>query len=547
MTLRTALAQGAKLLNDSGVDAPRLTAEVLLAHALRQERIFLVAHSEDELTELAWIHYGRYLHERMQGKPTQYITRRQEFYGRDFYVAPGVLIPRPETELLVEKVLGVVRPGDRVAVLLPDDERVHAALLGTERVGAVAVGLGWRAGPQEVEHLVRRTGAELAVTTAGRDVPVPAVLAEELPAAAPVTGPGLGPNDLWLLNSTSGTTGMPKVVTQFQNRWLRFLDHAVDAGGLGDDEVLMSVIPAPFGFGLWTAHVAGTVLGAPTAVLPRFDVDEMMRLIERERVTVLCCVSTQFRMLLNAPASREADLSSLKVMFTGGEMIPPERAAEFEERTGAVVLSFFGSNESGAFTVTRRDDPRDKRLTTVGRPIAEMNLRLYDESGADVTATGRGIPGGRGPLACAGYWDDPAANAQLYAPDGAMLMGDVVEIDAEGYVSVVGRVSDLIIRGGKNISAIQVETEVDSHPAVDQVGIVPVPDEVFGERVCAVVTLVPGSSLTLEELADHLLARGLGKELLPEHLVVLDELPRSSGGKVAKGELRRLAAEHVTP
>ena len=114
MTLRTALAQGAKLLNDAGIDAPRLTAEVLLAHALRQERIYLVAHSEDELTEVGWIHYGRYLHERMKGKPTQYITRRQEFYGRDFYVAPGVLIPRPETELLVERVLGVVRAGDRV-------------------------------------------------------------------------------------------------------------------------------------------------------------------------------------------------------------------------------------------------------------------------------------------------------------------------------------------------------------------------------------------------------------------------------------------------
>jgi acyl-CoA synthetase len=433
-----------------------------------------------------------------------------------------------------------VLPGDRVAVLLPDSEAVHAALIGVERVGAVSVGLGWRAGAQEIEHLVRRTGASVAVTTAERDVPVErVVLAHELPVAMPLESNELGPNDLWLLNSTSGTTGMPKVVTQFQNRWFRFLDHAVDAGGLGEDEVFMSVIPAPFGFGLWTAHFAGTVLGAPTVVLPRFDVDQMVRLIERARVTVLCCVSTQFRMLLNSSASRDADLSSLRVMFTGGEMIPPERAAEFEERTGAAVLSFFGSNESGAFTVTRKDDPRDKRLTTVGRPIPEMNLRLYDEDGREVTR--RGIPGGQGPLTCAGYWDDPAANEKLYARDGAMLMADVVEIDQDGYVQVVGRVSDLIIRGGKNISAVQVEAEVDTHPAVDQVGIVPVPDEVFGERVCAVVTLVPGATLTLGELAEHLLARGLGKELLPEHLVVLDELPRSSGGKLAKGELRAVA------
>jgi acyl-CoA synthetase len=425
-------------------------------------------------------------------------------------------------------------PGSRIGVLLPDSEVVHAALLGTERAGLVAAGLGWRAGPAEIEHLTRRTGATAVLTT--RDVEG----ARAVPTAPghPDRSRALGPNDLWLLNSTSGTTGMPKVVTQFQNRWIRFLEHAVDCGNLGDDETFMSVIPAPFGFGLWTALVAPIYLGAPTVLLPTFDVETMARLIEQEQVTVLCCVSTQFRMLLNHPAVGDYDLSSLRVMFTGGEMIPPDRAAEFEERTGAVVLSFFGSNETGAFTATRHDDPRDKRLTTVGRALPEMNLRLYDE-----VEPGTGIPGGRGPLTCAGYYDDPAANEQLYAPDGAMLMGDLVRIDADGYVSVVGRTSDIIIRGGKNISAVQVENEVDSHPRVNAVGIVPVADEVFGERVCAVVTLVPGTTLTLAELTAHLDQRGLGKELWPEHLLVLEELPRSSGGKLAKGELRRLAED----
>lgn len=114
MTLRTALEQGVALLNEAGVTNPRLTAEVLLAQALRQERIYLVAHATDELTELGWIHYGRYLHQRMQGIPTQYITKRQEFYGRPFRVEPAVLIPRPETELLVEAVLDRTSPDRRV-------------------------------------------------------------------------------------------------------------------------------------------------------------------------------------------------------------------------------------------------------------------------------------------------------------------------------------------------------------------------------------------------------------------------------------------------
>src|SRR5882762_9886413 len=114
MTLQEALLQGTNLLEEGGIAAPRLTAEVLLCHALRQERSFLYAHSERELLEVEWIHYGRYLHERLKGKPTQYITGRQEFYGREFRVTPDVLIPRPETEHLIEAALARIRPGNAV-------------------------------------------------------------------------------------------------------------------------------------------------------------------------------------------------------------------------------------------------------------------------------------------------------------------------------------------------------------------------------------------------------------------------------------------------
>ena len=451
------------------------------------------------------------------------------------YVTPSRRTTWGELDALADEVAASLQdlaPGERVGIRMPDDETVHAAFLGTERAGVIGVGIGARAGEAEVEHLVRRTGARRVLTS--------------LPSGTGPVDPerALAREDLWLLNSTSGTTGMPKIVTQTQDRWMRFVDHAVDCGNLGPSERLMSVIPAPFGFGLWTAHVAPIVLQAPCVVLPRFDVPTMARLIEEEQVTVLCCVSTQFRMLLNHPASREHDLSSLRVMFTGGEMIPPDRAREFEDRTGAVVLSFFGSNETGALTATRWDDPREKRLTTVGRALPSMEVRLYSADGDVVEGTG--IPGGRGPLTCQGYWDDPAANEQLYAPDGFMLMGDLVSIDDDGWMTVVGRTSDIIIRGGKNISAVVVENAVDSHPAVDGVGIVPVADELFGERVCAVVTLVPGATLTLAELTAHLDEAGLGKESWPEHLLVLDELPRSSGGKLAKAELRRLAEASLT-
>ena len=151
-----------------------------------------------------------------------------------------------------------------------------------------------------------------------------------------------------------------------------------------------------------------------------------------------------------------------------------------------------------------------------------------------------------GPAVCLGYWGDEEANTKLYTADGWMLMGDIVEIDAEGELKVVGRTSDFIIRGGKNISAPAVEEEVGTHPAVAMVAAVPVPDPVFGERVAAYVELKPGASLTLEGLVEHLRARGVSKEWFPERLAVLDQLPRSSGGKVAKGDLREDARRRFT-
>ena len=441
-------------------------------------------------------------------------------------------------------------PGDRVAVLVPDGPAVHACYLGVERAGAVIVGIGPRAGRREVEHLLTVTGAsvllappELATDAIPADVhrlPVtdtePAAPAE-VPAA--LDGRAIAADGLWLLNSTSGTTGLPKCVMHNQQRWFAFHEHAVAAAALSSDDVFLSALPAPFGFGVWTAHVTPTVLGVPCVVPSGFDADACLALIARERVTVLAAVSTQFIMLLNSSQLDRHDLSSLRVLFTGGEMVPERRAAEFEDRTGCRVLQFYGSNETGALSRTTLSDSRARRLRTAGRVIPEMQVRLLADDGADLTATGGpGIAACRGPLTCLGYYNDPDANAALYTADGWMLTGDRCTVDTDGYLTVRGRASDFIIRGGKNISAAQVEDEVATHPEVVLAAAVAMPDPVFGERVCVYAELQPGSNLDLDGVRAHLAARGVGKELWPEHLVVLDALPRSSGGKVAKGALR---------
>jgi acyl-CoA synthetase len=482
--------------------------------------------------------------------------------------------------------------GERVAVLLPDGPGVHIAYLGAEQAGLVVVGISARAGFRELEHALRLTRASGLVSRAqhegrsmpefvddlrgqGLAIPKHLVVEGELADDQPVLVNGsrvdassagqagdeidarlrsrrVSAEDLFLLNFTSGTTGMPKCVKHDQKRWLSFHKFAVAAADLNESDVFMCVVPAPFGFGIWSGHVTPAMLGVPTLLMPRFSADEAIALIEKHRPTVLAAVSTQLVMMVNSPALASHDLTSLRVVFTGGEALPYERAAEFEERAGARVLQFYGSNETGAVSGTTLRDSREKRLRTAGRVIEEMNVRLFDDRGNDVTASGRGQPGCKGPTLSGGYYDDEAANAKLIRDDGWMLLGDIVEIDDEGYLRVIGRKGDFIIRGGKNISGPGVEQEVSRHPAVALAAAVSMPDEVYGERVCVYAELRPGASLDLEGLTADLASRGVSKETWPERLIVLRELPRGSGGKVAKQQLRediarRVAAEKGEP
>lgn len=370
---------------------------------------------------------------------------------------------------------------------------------------------------------------------------------------------GLGVDDRWLLNSTSGTTGVPKLVEQTQRKWIYLARQAVAAAEITPDDVIMSVVPSPFGFGLWTAHVLPALLGVPCVLRERFDPDLVLRVaagrrgtLPGHRVTVLACVTTQLRLMLASPLLDKLDWGALRVVYTGGERTPPEVIREWERRTGSVVLQFYGSNEFGGFSGTTLADTDEARLATAGRVLPGTAYRLYDEHGADITATGGpGQPGGSapgvtggpgaagGPGAVGGYYNDPAANGELYHADGYQLLPDLVTVDAGGYVRVAGRKADIIIRGGKNISAGAVEAEVAAHPGVAQVAAVAVPDKTFGERVCAAVILrEPGSALTVRDLSAFLAERGVSREYFPEYVVVLDELPVSMGGKIARNALR---------
>ena len=475
--------------------------------------------------------------------------------------------------------LGLER-GDPLALLLPDGPTAHLAYLAAERAGLVAIGIGPRAGTREIAHLLHETGATTLLTmrthrgvaagalrdeltAAGaalarhlvlehgpgvhalHDGPTAITLPDPATAHAAVAGRALTANELFFVNSTSGTTGLPKCVMHTQNRWKYFHKKCVQ---FRPDDVFQVVVPSPFGFGLWMAHFSPLLLGAPTVLTAEFDADAAIDAIERHRVTVLAAVTTQVLMMLRSPRLESADLSSLRIVQSGGERVPYDPAHEFERRTGAKILQFYGSNEAGCVCGTTMEDDTRHRLGTAGRIFPEMHVRLFDDDGNDTTATGTGRSACKGPGITPGYYGNDDANKKLFREDGWMYLGDIVQIDDDGYLSVVGRTADFIIRGGHNISAPAVEEELLAHPAVAMAAVVGMPDELVGERVCAYVVGKDGAAVTLDELTSFLASRGVSKTMWPERVVQVDELPQGSGGKVGKADLRadiarRLAAE----
>lgn len=456
-----------------------------------------------------------------------------------------------------------------VAVYLRDTVEFHATVVGAYRAGVLAAAIGARSGAAELAHIAAASGATVLITSVenrgttaadlvaelrGRSVSIDHLIVVDSDTIV-VDGnrfehkhTHLSPartftvDDVSLLNSTSGTTGRPKLVTQTQRRWSTFAAIACRNAEMRGDEVIASFVPAPFGFGLWTAHFLPALLGRPALVMGRFDADRAIALMATHRATVLGAVSTQFRMMLHATGTPLTELTSLRVMFTGGEAVPRAESQRFEQITGAKVLQFYGSNETGAASATTVRDDDETRLTTGGHVIDAMQVRVFDGD-REVTGPGirRGQPAVRGPLGSRGYLGDDDANAELFTDDGWILLGDIVEIDDAGRLRVVGRLADLIIRGGKNISAGEVEDHVREHPSVAMVAAVGVPDDVFGERLCAVVTLTPGAeALTLDELTGWLRGQGITREYFPERLLIVDEMPMAPGGKIAKAQVREL-------
>jgi fatty-acyl-CoA synthase len=359
---------------------------------------------------------------------------------------------------------------------------------------------------------------------------------------------GLRPDDPVNLQYTSGTTGFPKGATLSHRNILGNGFLVADTQGWTEQDRVCLPVPLYHCFGMVMGNLGATSHGS-CIVLPGqlFDPDATLRAVEQERCTVLYGVPTMFIAEL-ARMEREGaqfDLSSLRTGVMAGSPCPAEVMKRVIGEMGMteVTIAYGMTETSPVSTQTRRDDPLERRVGTVGRVHPHVEIKVVDpESGETVSV---GTPGElctRGYSVMLGYWNEPERTAEAIDPEGWMHTGDLAEMDEEGYVSIVGRIKDMVIRGGENVYPREVEEFLYTHPDIDDVQVIGVPDPKYGEELMAWVQLRPGAAaLTVEQLRAFCNGQ-LAHYKIPRYLHLVDSFPMTVTGKVRKVEMREQAA-----
>ena len=350
---------------------------------------------------------------------------------------------------------------------------------------------------------------------------------------------------LFLLSG--GTTGLPKLITRTHNDYAYNIRATSVPTNVTEDTVYLGTLPASHNFPLACPGILGVLFaGGRVVMLPSPEPRKAFAVIEREGVTLSAAVpAVAQRWIEYQEESGGNQLASLEVIQVGGSRLPDEVAYKVKPVLGATLQQVFGMAE-GLINVTRLDDPEEAICTTQGRPVSEADeVRIVDEAGNDLPD---GVPGAiltRGPYTPRGYYRAPEANARAFTPDGWYASGDIVQRRPDGNLIVQGRDKDMINRGGEKISAEEIESLVYRIEDVTMVAAVAMPDAVLGEKLCLYITVKPGTEVTLEQVQELLRHTGVAAYKIPERLVVVDELPVTTVGKINKKELRADIAERL--
>ncbi|OGA69689.1 MAG: 2,3-dihydroxybenzoate-AMP ligase [Betaproteobacteria bacterium RIFCSPLOWO2_12_FULL_65_14] len=357
----------------------------------------------------------------------------------------------------------------------------------------------------------------------------------------------IDPTDPCIFQLSGGTTGIPKLIPRTHNDYSYNSRTAAPVCGVTADSVLLLALPVAHNLPLACPGLQGYFFqGGKVVLSPTTRPEEIFKLVERHRATHIKVVPALLIRLINDPSLRRFDLSSVKIIQSGGQRMQPEVRLKTQELIpGSFVQENFGMGEGMLFFV-RLDDPLDVKLETCGRPICpDDEVRLMDGDGREVRDGEVGELTCRGPYTLRGYFGVPEYNAKQFTPDGFYCTGDLMRRHPSGNYIVEGRKKDLINRGGEKISAEEIENLILTHPAVQNVACVPVHDANLGEKMCACVILKPGRQLDLPSLVSFLKEREIAKFKLPESMMVVDDFPVSTFGKVSKKALAEMAEKNA--
>lgn len=495
------------------------------------------------------------------------------FPGREALVCDGRRLTFRDLDEIANRIANGLaarglRPGDRIAMYMPNSAELILAMLGAAKCGGVIVPIATRLAPAEVDYILEDCAPsailfppeyrDAATAAARRDDPLLIVAGaardgeiayDDLVAGGDPSPPPPVPTDMddLLIGYTSGTTGRPKgAVTTHLGFVLVGAFVNVREFGLESDDRILTTTPMAHrtGVGRITNAIAA---GCAVVVMPRFDPVACVDMIERERITVIGLVPTIARMLIPEIEKRPDACRTLRVMVATGEVFP----VELKERLAAALpglglYSFYAQTEAG-FVACLRPDEQQARPTSCGRAVPGVEIRIVDGGRNDLPAgeTGEILVrcGPPGTMTMREYWRNPEATAAAFH-DGWLITGDLGRLDEEGYLYFADRAKDMIVSGGLNIYSREVEDALERHPAVREAAVVPAPDPEFGECVVAFVRFEDRMSAAEDALIAHCRSLIAGYKK-PKHVLAVDGFPRNSTGKIVKAELRARAAAEL--
>ena len=464
-------------------------------------------------------------------------------------------------------------PGDVVAYQYPNWAEAAVAFWATSLLGVTIVPVVHIYGPKELRYILEHTRARAFLTpdrfgrtdycevlpslmdeltdlelvaVDGDDVPAGAVAISDLLDADPVEAPeSVDPDAAAVVGFTSGTTAEPKGVVHTHRTLTAEMLQLPRLQPAADSPPLLTASPVSHITGmisLWAPVMGGREIN----LLDRWDAATVLDLVTRHGLSAGGGATFFLTSILDAPGFGDEHLAWIRSVSLGGAPVPAA-IAERADALGISLVRAYGSTEHPSTTGgSHADDPRDKRLYTEGRPMPWVELRVVDAAGNEVGPGETGEIHSRGPDLFIGY-TDPALTDDAIDGDGWYATGDVGFLDDGGYLTITDRLKDVIIRGGENISAVEVEELVQELPAVAEVAVVAAPDPRMGERACAFVRPQAGASVDLEAVRAHLRARGLARQKWPEELQLVADFERTASGKIKKFVLRERLRQHPSP